>query len=172
MKRDWLWDRKITIGQAKNILKNPEHPKFSSLAALLLLRKNSPAEVFKEYISPTNFCQNWSKIKKIMKKDAWGTPRMHFWQAVFGKVREKLKKKGLIMKPAPLMKIDEFCKKVGQRIKILRKERGFTQKELARKLRISQQIISRIESGYQNISLITLKEIASALGAKVDLVLQ
>jgi len=43
---------------------------------------------------------------------------------------------------------------------------GFSQKELAQKLRISQQIISRIESGRENISLLTLEKVAAALGKK------
>lgn len=168
MKRDWLWDRKINMRKAKDILRNPSHPKFLALASLLLTRKNSPAEVFKEYLLPADFCQNWGRIKKLMQKDAWAKPRIHFWQAVYEKVKEKLKRKGRAVKSIPLPKADEFCKRIGLKIKLLRKEQGFTQKGLANKLKISQQIISRIESGRQNISLLTLKEIASALQAKVE----
>jgi DNA-binding XRE family transcriptional regulator len=172
MNKDWLWDRKITLQKAKNILRNPEHPKFIELSALLLIRKYSPQEVFPQYLSPAIFCQNWGAIKRIMRKDAWGSPRLLFWQAVYEKVKEKLLKKGKEIKPAPLSKADEFCKAIGQKIKLLRKERGFTQNGLAKSLRVSQQIISRIERGRQNISLLTLKNIASVLKAKADFILQ
>lgn len=169
MKKDWLWDRKISLAKAKSILKNPAHPRFLPMSALLLLRKNTPAEVFKEYLSPVDFYQNWTGIKKIMQKDAWGAPRVDFWQAIFEKVRERLRKRGVKLKTVSLQKAAPFCKIVGQKIEALRKERGFTQEELAKKLDISQQIISRIESGWQNISLLTLKDIAGALKAKVKI---
>jgi DNA-binding XRE family transcriptional regulator len=168
VKKDWLWDRKITIREAKNILKHPEEPKFIELASLLLLRKNSPQEVFKEYLSPIDFCQNWQKIKKMMRKDAWGEPRLYFWQAVYEKVKEKLKKKNIIFKTSLVPVSSDFCREIGCKIKHLRKEGGLTQKELAKKLNISQQIISRIESGRQNVSLLTLENIASKLEVKIN----
>lgn len=165
MKKDWLWDRKISIREAKHILKDTEDPKFIELAALLLMRKNSPQEIFKEYISPSDFCHNWAEIKKTMKKDAWGRPRVDFWQAVFEKVKDKL---NISVRAAALPKKDVFCKEIGDKIKELRKKRGLTQSGLARKLRISQQIISRIEKGQQNISLLTLKNIATSLQSEAD----
>lgn len=60
MKRDWLWDRKISLTKAKKILTKPDHPKFIALAALLLSRKNNPKEVF-QILSPDHFCQNMKK---------------------------------------------------------------------------------------------------------------
>ena len=168
MSRDWLWDRKITLPAAKQILRDPAHPRFVDLAALLLSRKNSPSEVFREYIRPVDFCRNWTLLKKEMNKDTWGSSRIHFWQAVYEKVREKLKRRGTLIKTLSPQKPDVGLIMIGEKIKALREERGLTQKALARKLKISQQIISRVESGRQNISLLTLKEIASALEAKVE----
>ena len=50
----------------------------------------------------------------------------------------------------------------------LRKQAGISQKELARKLRTSQQQISRLESpGYEGHSLSMLRRVADALGATV-----
>ena len=40
---------------------------------------------------------------------------------------------------------------------------------LAEKLHISQQMISRIESGRENVSLLTLNKIAQELGVKVSI---
>jgi DNA-binding XRE family transcriptional regulator len=168
MTRNWLWDRKISIRKVKSILKNPKHAKFFEYAALLLARKNSVKEVFHEYISSVDFYQNWIKIKNLMQKNIWGEPRVCFWQAVHEKVGQKLKKKGITLKSS-LPIADEFCSQVGRQIESLRKERGLTQEEFAQKLNISQQVISRVESGRQNISLLTLKNIAATLHAKVSL---
>jgi len=63
--------------------------------------------------------------------------------------------------------IDELCQTVGGKIENIRKQKWFSQKQLARKMKVSQQLISRAESGRENISLITLKKIVSSLGRKI-----
>ena len=52
---------------------------------------------------------------------------------------------------------------VGERIKINRKEKGFTQKELAEKANLSRSHIASIEGNQYTPSLTTLTEIAAAL---------
>lgn len=50
----------------------------------------------------------------------------------------------------------------------LRQQAGLSQKELARRLKTSQQHISRLESpGYEGHSLANLRRVASALNARV-----
>ena len=51
-----------------------------------------------------------------------------------------------------------------------RKEQGLTQTDLAKKLETTQAVISRIESGKQNITLSYLEDIAKALGKNVRIV--
>lgn len=167
--RDWLWDRKMTIKQAQAILKNPESRRFYTLSALLLARKNTPKEVLGGYLKPKVFLTHWSKIKRQMRKDAWNNPRIEFWQAIYETLKKKYKKKGItfsdkniVQKPRNL-----FCREITGKIKSTRKQKGLTQFELARKLKVSQQIISRIESGGENISLQTLKKITDGLGVQL-----
>jgi len=168
---DWLWDRKITVKKAKAILRDPENNHFLSLSGLLLSRKNTPKEVFQNYLRPVDFLQNWNRIKRQMRKDKWNDPRIEFWQAIYEKVKEKYKKKGIFpgKDTAALRPQDEFCKLIADKIRAIRKQKGLTQYALAKKLKVSQQIISRIESGRENISLLTLKNIADGLEAKVRL---
>jgi DNA-binding XRE family transcriptional regulator len=169
LKKDWLWDRKISIKRAKAILANPEDGHFFSLSALLLSRKNMPKEVFTEYLKPADFVQNWMQIKRQMRKDSWNNPRIEFWQAIYEKLREDYKKRGIAIARAkpPARPQDEFCKQVADKIKIIRKQKGLTQYELAKRLKISQQMISRIEKGRENVSLLTLKNIVDSLGANI-----
>ncbi|MBU3958707.1 MAG: helix-turn-helix domain-containing protein [Candidatus Omnitrophica bacterium] len=100
-----------------------------------------------------------------MRKDAWNNPRIEFWQAIYEKLKEKYKDKGISVTKAIAVTRpqDEFCKLIAERIKSIRKLKGLTQDALAKKLRASQQIISRIERGRENISLLTLKKIVDAL---------
>ena len=46
----------------------------------------------------------------------------------------------------------------------LRREKKFTQSQLAKKINVKREYISRIESGEQNVTLETLIKIASAVG--------
>lgn len=57
----------------------------------------------------------------------------------------------------------EYLKKLGERIRIIRKERGFTQLDLAGKMDNYAEQIGRIERGEQNVSVCTLKKICESL---------
>ena len=62
---------------------------------------------------------------------------------------------------------------VALQIAALREKAGLSQKELARKLKTSQQQISRLESpSYEGHSLSMLRRVAKALGARVRLVIE
>lgn len=166
--KDWLWDRRISEKRARRILKRPMHPKFISLSSLLLSRKNSPQEIFKAYLRAEDFCRHWRQIKRNMRKDNWNNPRIEFWQAVYEKLIDKYRARGVdIFLKIKRKDADEFCLEAGNKIKALRKQKGFSQKIFAKKLNISQQMVSRIESGRENVSLLTLKKILDELGGKI-----
>jgi transcriptional regulator with XRE-family HTH domain len=62
---------------------------------------------------------------------------------------------------------------VALQLAALREKAGLSQKELARKLKTSQQQISRLESpGYEGHSLSMLRRVARALHARVRVVLE
>jgi transcriptional regulator with XRE-family HTH domain len=62
---------------------------------------------------------------------------------------------------------------VSVQIAALREQAGLSQMELARKLKTSQQQISRLESpGYEGHSLSMLRRVAKALHARVRVVLE
>ena len=165
---DWLWDRNIPPQKVKNILTDERHPKFTELAALLLARKNTPKEVFKNYLPRDTFFRNWQRIKKKMRQDKWTEDRIIFWQAIYEKLAEIFRKEGITIRPLKtISQRDELFRDVGEQIKNLRKQAGLTQSGLAQKLGVSQQVISRVESGRDNVSLLTIKQVVGALGHKV-----
>lgn len=61
------------------------------------------------------------------------------------------------------VKDDEYLKKLGDRIRHIRKSKNMTQLDLAGKMDNFAEQIGRIERGKQNVSVCTLKRIANAL---------
>lgn len=167
MKTNWLWDKKITDLQAKRILRDPSNMKFISLGAVLLARSNEPRKVFKNYIGSREFCRYWPAIKRKMRKDKWNEPRIIFWQAIYEKLADKYRNQGAIFKKDIPIVRDLLCEEVGKQLSAIRYSQGISQKELAAKLGVSQQLVSRIESGRENASLSTLSNLSRALGRKI-----
>ena len=58
---------------------------------------------------------------------------------------------------------DEWLREIGRRVVVLRHARGLTQKTLARKARLSESHVYRIEQGF-NMGVGTLLAVARALG--------
>ncbi len=54
--------------------------------------------------------------------------------------------------------------KMAEKLAELRERTGWTQAQLAKRMRVSQQLISRIENGAENISLETLIKFFDTLG--------
>jgi len=61
-------------------------------------------------------------------------------------------------------------KRIGLRIKNLRKEQGLTQFQLAEKAGLEQQNLSRIERGKNSTGQDILSTIATALGKRLDFI--
>lgn len=64
----------------------------------------------------------------------------------------------------------DMRKLVGRNVRAVRKARGMTQEELAERSGFSQQYISDLERGRRNPTIVSLYELAQALGSTpVDL---
>lgn len=59
----------------------------------------------------------------------------------------------------------DMRKLVGQNVRRLRSEQGLTQEQYAERCGFSQQYISDLERGLRNPTVVTLYELALALGA-------
>lgn len=59
--------------------------------------------------------------------------------------------------------IEDLLHRVGTRVKTLRRERGFSRKELAERAGLSERFLALVEGGQGNASLRSLAEIARAL---------
>jgi DNA-binding XRE family transcriptional regulator len=167
MKDNWLWDRKTTDIEARKTLKDPGSEGFFTMAALLLSRKNEPNSVFKNYLDPVVFCKYWTAIKRKMRQDKWSEPRIIFWQAIYERLIDKYRKEGMVFRKEARSK-DPLYESTGKKVAGIRREQGLSQKEFAKKIGVSQQLISRIEKGGGNVSLGTLNKIAQALHRTIE----
>ncbi|MFC1699769.1 helix-turn-helix domain-containing protein [Candidatus Omnitrophota bacterium] len=161
MKINWLWDSRLDEAEVKKILKDENHPRFDIYAEKLFSRTNNPKMVF-EIMDKLTFCKKWPSIKKRMRKDRWLESKVIFWQTIYDRVHEKLKEQGIKIRKAQKVRIPLERARLAQQIKNTRVKLGYTQKDMARKLGVIQQYISRIESGKENVSVDTLKRIAVA----------
>lgn len=65
------------------------------------------------------------------------------------------------------MRDEDFLKFIGSNIARLRKEKGFSQKDLGQLIDMEKTNLSAIENGRQNPTTLTLKKIADAIGCEV-----
>ena len=166
MKINWLWDSRTRENKAREILKDEHHPEFNIYAEKLFSRVNNPKAAF-DIVDKVTFCKKWPGIKKRMKKDRWLTDRVGFWQTIYERVLEGLKEQGIKMREPRKVKIPPERMKLAQEIRDMRVELGYTQKDMAKRLGVIQQYISKIESGHENFSVDTLKRIADVFGRRL-----
>ena len=164
MPKAWQWDMRRSDEEIRKILKDPKHPSFLHYAALLLARINIPKEVFNRYLGKEDFCIEWQKIKRRMRKDRLSQDRVQFWEEIHRHVKEGFKAKGVTLrKPAKTAVKDSLRARIGKRIREIRRSKKMTQAELARESGLSQQFLSKIEQGTENISLDTVERIQKSL---------
>ncbi len=160
MKTNWLWDSRIKEKEVKKILKDVNNPKFEIYAEKLFSRVNDPKMAF-SIVEEISFCKKWSSIKKRMKKDSWLKDRVVFWQTIYERIHERLKEQGVKIRKPQKTNIPQERMKLAQQVRNIRVKSGYTQKDIAKKLGVIQQYISKIESGRENVSVDTLIRIAN-----------
>lgn len=166
MKVNWLWDSHLSEAEVRKIVKDENNPKFNIYAQKLFSRLNDPKVAF-GIIDEITFCRKWPAIKKQMQKDRWLNNRLTFWQTIYERVLERFKRKGIKIRQFQSTAVSPEMEKIAQQIKDVRLNLGYTQKDLAKKLGVIQQYISKIENGHENISIDTLKKVADALDKKL-----
>lgn len=162
-----LWDKNVTSGEVRKILKDEAGERFVEYAALLLSRANDPKQVFTGYLDKVVFCRNWRKIKNKMRQNRWNDNRIIFWDAVYGVAVQGIDKSKL--KAKKTISVNPDMKPIGDKIRKARRHTGWTQSELSGNARVSQQTISLVENGCTNISLNVLKRILDALDLEIHI---
>ncbi|HEY6022743.1 MAG TPA: helix-turn-helix transcriptional regulator [Pseudolabrys sp.] len=70
-------------------------------------------------------------------------------------------------KPAVGRDTDAYLRRLGERVRTLRNQRGMTRKALAQHAKVSERYLAQLESGLGNGSIILLRRIARAIGLPV-----
>lgn len=166
MKINWLWDSRLSEAEVRKILKKENHPKFDIYAERLFSRVSDPKIAF-NMIGKITFCRKWPGIKKRIAKDQWLKDKAAFWQTIYERVYEKMKEEGIKIRQPRDEKIPQERMNLAKQIKNIRIKLGYTQKDIAGKLGVIQQYISKIENGHENLSVDTLKRIADVFGKRM-----
>ena len=162
MNVNWLWDSRLTKKKVREILNDEHHPRFEITAEKLLSRTSDPKVAF-DLIDQETFCRKWPSIKKRMRKNRWANDRIRFWQVIYERALDQLRKKGFTVRQENCKQIPPERFQVAQQIRKIRTRLGYTQNDFAKKLGVIQQYVSKVERGQENISLDVLKKIAYAL---------
>ena len=70
-------------------------------------------------------------------------------------------------KPAVERDTDAYLRRLGERVRVLRNQRGMTRKALARHAKVSERYLAQLEAGLGNGSIILLRRISRAIGLPV-----
>src|SRR6202140_857063 len=70
-------------------------------------------------------------------------------------------------KPAPGRDSDLYLRQLGERVRVLRNQRGMSRKALAQHAKVSERYLAQLEVGKGNISIVLLRRIARAIGLPV-----
>ncbi len=62
---------------------------------------------------------------------------------------------------------DSYLNLLGERVRMLRHQRGMTRKALAQHAKVSERYLAQLEAGLGNISIVLLRRVARALGLRV-----
>jgi XRE family aerobic/anaerobic benzoate catabolism transcriptional regulator len=75
-------------------------------------------------------------------------------------------------KPARGSSPDAYLRRLGERVRTLRHQRGMTRKALAQHAKISERYLAQLEAGLGNCSIVLLRRIARAIGLPVTQLVQ
>lgn len=159
MKTNWLWDTRLSEARVKKILEDENNPRFYIYAEKLFSRVSDPQAAF-GYIPRNVFCRQWPRIQQRIKKDAWIRGRTIAWQKVYDQIADQL---GVQNNALPERM------NVAQQIKDIRIKLGLSQEELAKRLGVIQQFVSKMETGRENLTVDSLKRVADIFGKKLNI---
>jgi XRE family transcriptional regulator, aerobic/anaerobic benzoate catabolism transcriptional regulator len=70
-------------------------------------------------------------------------------------------------RPATGRETDAYLRRLGERVRTLRNQRGMTRKALARHAKVSERYLAQLEAGLGNGSIVLLRRISRAIGLPV-----
>src|SRR5215510_7524968 len=70
-------------------------------------------------------------------------------------------------KPSTGRETDAYLRRLGERVRMLRNQRGMTRKALARHANVSERYLAQLEAGLGNGSVVLLRRISRAIGLPV-----
>ena len=158
---------KESLKETERILKDSSHSKFRQRFFTFLSRCDKPDELF-SLVSKEKFIEIWPAMHSywLRIKPREAVDFRLWWKTAY----ETLLKGHSRRQPLPKGQRGDLFIRVGKLIRKARLKKGFSQKELAVKIGMSQPDISKIEQGRINMTLETLDSLCKVLNVKkIDL---
>ena len=155
----WWLNEKATK-EAEKIIRIPQHPLFVH-RIFEFLSRNDDAKALFQFISKERFVEQWSKIRLYWNKRSAAPDFKAWWETIYEQILKKdLMKTSMEGSPSRTMEA------MGHTLRDARIEKGWSQSDFARRVRMNQPDISNIEKGKKNMTLETLIRICKVLGIK------
>lgn len=160
--KPYFWDlSEAALAETERILRDPAHPKFARRMVTLLSRCDKPKDVF-SLIDKKQFAEAWPKIRKEWKRTNQASDFRDWWETVYeGLLEEKN------MKRVPAGLASTKLRLIGERIKMARVLKGWSQEDLATRVKLKQTDISAIENGRKNFTFETLERLNVVLSSEL-----
>ena len=154
----WLNDK--AAKETKKIIKNPQHPLFVQ-RIFEFLSRNDDAKALFHIISKEHFVEQWPKIRLYWNKRSTAPDFKAWWETIYEQILKNEHTKTRVEgSPSKTMEV------IAQALRDARVEKGWSQSDFARRVRMNQPDISNIEKGKKNMTLETLIRISKVLGIK------
>lgn len=160
----YFGDKNLSEAEIRKILGHPADKRFTRFAAMLLDR--APAREIFQWISKEDFCRSWQGIRRQLKKNRWAAEDLGYWEKVYEILKRELRAQGVEIR-RPIRPRSSVLTTIGEALQAARRARGLSQAALAKKVGMKQVAISRIESGQENVTVLTLQKLATVLAVRL-----
>lgn len=169
--KNWYWDLKLSFDAIKAILANDRHPQFPYMAARLLSSTDDSQYVF-SLMTPLVFYRNFSAIRRALQHDQWQRDTLALWEATYRRYAREFQEAGVRVRRSRVLAVDPLTTTVLEQMRGARARAGMTQRELAKQLQCSQQLVSAIERGREKLTLDYLQRFSDATGCRPEVFLR
>ncbi len=161
-KKHWTWDiPQVGEKEAIKVIKNENSRLFFTYAGMFLSRNDDVDYVF-SILDKRLFCKYWPILRSEVNKGGWFDPyKESFWKPVYKKTIKELKDQGIKIHEFPDKPISKHRFQIALKFREIREEYGISQKDAALFLKVSQQYISKLETGQINVSIDKIWEFAN-----------
>ena len=154
------WMNAEAVKETEKIIRNPAHPLFVNRIYEFLSRNDDAKALFR-LISRKDFVEQWPKVRLYWNKKSTAPDFKAWWETLYEQILKSEHEKTR-MEGGP----SKTFEAIARAIRDARIEKGWSQSDFARRVRMNQPNVSKMEKGRMNMTLQTLVRICKVLEIK------